>query len=182
MTTDGLAQADAIAARLACEPFDALVSSDLGRAQETARRIAVRKSMPIRLDARFRERAFGQGEGMTYEEVERAWPGAFVRSRDVDPDLAVPGGESRRQFHARVCEAFEAIAAQHAGRSVVVVTHGGVLATFFRHIHAIPLGAAHAIPISNASYNVLRHDGAKWSVETWSDIAHLEAGDSFEEA
>ena len=55
-------------------------------------------------------------------------------------------------------DAFEAIAREHAGQSVVVVTHGGVLATLYRHIHGIPLDVAHPIPIANASYNVLRHD------------------------
>ena len=76
----------------------------------------------------------------------------------------------------------DSIASTHDGRKIVVVTHGGVLATFFRHVHAIPLDAAHPIAIANASYNALNHDGARWSVETWSDNAHLEGGETFEEA
>ena len=119
---------------------------------------------------------------MTYEEVDRAYPGAFARIREVDPDFVIPGGESRRQFHQRVCAAFEAIAASHQGRTLVVVTHGGVLATFFRHVQSIPLEVAHPIAITNASYNVLKHDAARWTVETWSDDAHLEGGETFEEA
>ena len=119
---------------------------------------------------------------MTYEEVDRAYPGAFARVRDVEPDFVIPGGESRRQFHERVRAAFEAIAAGHAGGTVLVVTHGGVLATFYRHIHGIDLGVAHPIAIANASYNVLRHDEAGWAVETWSDSAHLDGAEPFEEA
>ena len=182
LTEEGRAQARSIAGRLAREPFDVLVSSDLGRAAATAEHIAKRCGKPIVLDARLRERHFGVGEGMTYEEVDRAYPGAFARIRNVDPDFVIPGGESRRQFHERVRAAFDSIAQAHAGRTVVVVTHGGALATFFRHVHDIPLDVAHPIAITNASYNVLRHDGSRWSVETWSDSAHLDGGETFEEA
>lgn len=182
LTDEGRAQARSIAERLAREPFDVLVSSDLGRAAATAGHIASRSGKPVVLDARLRERHFGVGEGMTYEEVDRAWPGAFARIRNVDPDFVIPGGESRRQFHERVRAAFDSLARAHAGRTLVVVTHGGVLATFFRHVHDIPLDVAHPIAITNASYNVLKHDGSRWSVETWSDNAHLEGGESFEEA
>ena len=182
LTEEGRAQARSIAQRLAREPFDVLISSDLGRAAATAEHIAARCGNPIVLDARLRERHFGVGEGMTYDEVDRAYPGAFARIRNVDPDFVIPGGESRRQFHDRVRSAFDSIAEAYAGRTVVVVTHGGVLATFFRHVHGIPLDIAHPIAITNASYNVLHHDGSRWSVETWSDSAHLEGGESFEEA
>jgi probable phosphoglycerate mutase len=182
LTTEGEAQARSLAQRLAAEKFDVLISSDLGRAAATAQAIADRCGKPIVLDARLRERHFGAGQGMTYEEVDRAYPGAFARIRNVDPDFVIPGGESRRQFHDRVCGAMDSLATAHAGRTIVVVTHGGVLATFFRHVHAIPLEIAHPIAITNASYNVLRYDAGAWAVETWSDNAHLEGGETFEEA
>jgi probable phosphoglycerate mutase len=182
LTEEGRAQARSIAQRLAREPFDAIVSSDLGRAASTAKAISERTGKPVVLDARLRERHFGVGEGMTYEEVDRAYPGAFARVRNVDPDFVIPGGESRRQFHERVRGAFDSLATAHAGKTIVIVTHGGVLATFFRHVHDIPLDIAHPIAITNASYNMLSFDGGKWSVVTWSDNAHLEGGATFEEA
>lgn len=182
LTEEGIAQAEAIGERLAAERCDALISSDLGRAHETAKRIAARNGREIVLDSRLRERSFGVGEGMSYEEVDRAYPGAFARIRDVDPDFVIPGGESRRQFHERVCAAFEDIARRHAGKTVILVTHGGVLATFYRHVHGIDLGVAHPIAIANASYNVLRHDAGRWAVETWSDSGHLDGAEPFQEA
>ena len=182
LTADGCAQARALAERLSRERFDALISSDLGRASATAQAIADRCAKPIILDARLRERHFGAGQGMTYDEVDRAYPGAFARIRNVDPDFVIPGGESRRQFHDRVVAAMDSLANHHDGRTIVVVTHGGVLATFFRHVHGIPLDVAHPIAITNASYNVLLHEASRWSVATWSDNAHLEGGETFEEA
>jgi len=182
LTEEGRAQARAIAERLSRERFDAIISSDLGRAALTAQAISERCGKPVVLDARLRERHFGVGEGMTYEEVDRAYPGAFARIRNVDPDFVIPGGESRRQFHQRVRGAFDSLAQAHAGKTIVIVTHGGVLATFFRHVHDIPLDIAHPIAITNASYNVLDYDSERWRVVTWSDSAHLEGGGSFEEA
>jgi probable phosphoglycerate mutase len=182
LTENGITQAEALAQRLAGERIDALISSDLGRALDTARRIGRRIGLDVVADARFRERAFGAGEGMTYTEVDAAYPGAFARIREVDPDFAIPGGESRRQFHERVRDAFDDLARRHAGRTVVVVTHGGVLATFFRHVHGIAIHVARAIPIANAAYNVLRHDGGAWTVESWDNADHLPPGERFEEA
>jgi len=182
LTEEGLAQADAIGKRLAREHFDLLIASNLGRARQTAERVAFHTGLAIRFDPRLQERNFGAGEGMTYEEVDRAYPGAFARIPNVDPDFVIPGGESRRQFHARVVSAMDSLARAHDGRTIVVVTHGGVLATFFRHVHGIALDDAHPIAITNASYNVLAHDGSRWSVQTWSDNAHLEGGETFEEA
>ena len=182
LTENGLAQAEAIAGRLATEHVDALVASDLGRAMQTARPIAARLGLDVIPDARFRERAFGAGEGMTYTEVDQVYPGAFARIREVDPDFVIPGGESRRQFHERVRDAFEDLARRHSGRTLVVVTHGGVLATFFRHVHGIAIHLPRAIPITNAAYNVLRHGADGWSVESWDDSGHLPPGERFEEA
>jgi probable phosphoglycerate mutase len=182
LTEEGRAQARSIAERLTREHFDAIISSDLGRAAATAQAISERSGKPVVLDARLRERHFGVGEGMTYDEVDRAYPGAFARIRNVDPDFVIPGGESRRQFHDRVCNAFDSLAAAHAGKTIVIVTHGGVLATFFRHVHDIPLEIAHPIAITNAAYNMLAYEAERWRVVTWSDSAHLDGGESFEEA
>lgn len=182
LTAAGLAQAEAIALRLAAERFDALVSSDLGRARGTAEQIAQRSALPMILDPRLRERHFGVGEGLTYDQLDQRWPGVFSRVRDIDPDLVIPGGESRRQFHDRVRDAFAALVREHGGRRIAVVAHGGVLATLYRLIHGIEVGTPHPIPISNASYNAVSFNGGAWLVEAWDDVAHLPAAVPFVES
>ncbi len=182
LTDSGLAQAEAIARRLAGEPaFDVLVSSDLGRALQTARPIARVIGREIRLDPRLRERHFGRGEGLTYDEVGERFPGAFRSDGAIDPDYAIPGGESRRQFHERVARAFEALAAAHPGARLVVVTHGGVLATLYRHIHGIALAEPHRIAIGNASYNAMSFSAGAWTLHAWAQDDHLSGGAAFEE-
>ena len=181
LTAAGIEQAEAIARRLAGEKFDVLVSSDLGRAAQTAQRIAVRCGLPIVTDARLRERHFGAGEGLTYDEIGVRYADAFSRTRATDPDYAIPGGESRRAFHERVTAAFADLAHEHEGRRVAVVSHGGVLATIYRFIHAIPIATPHKVAITNASYNAFASHQGRWTLEAWDDTAHLPAPDPFEE-
>jgi len=181
LTAAGIEQARAIGKRLAGEHFGRLVASDLGRAMQTAREIAALTRHAVTPDARFRERHFGAGEGITYAEIDTRYPGAFSRVREVDPDFAIPDGESRRQFHERVVQGLEALAHEHRGEALVVVTHGGVLATLYRHVHGIDLSVPHSVPILNASYNALMHDGEAFRIDAWADIDHLPGGSAFEE-
>jgi probable phosphoglycerate mutase len=173
LTAKGREQAEAIGERLAREQFDVLVASDLGRAMDTARAIARRTGHEIIPDARLRERSFGVGEGLTYEEIDKRYPNVFSRVLESDPDFVVPEGETRRQFHERVRDAFLALAQEHPGKRVLVVAHGGILAVLYRHIHEIPIGKPHVVAISNASYNAVAFDGEAWAIEAWDDIDHL---------
>ncbi len=182
LTARGLAQAEAIADRLARERFDALVASDLGRALRTAAAIGSRCGLEVVADTRLRERSFGEGEGLDYEEIDRRWPDVFIRTGATDPDLAIPGGETRRQFHERVRAAFSGLAREHTGRRVAVVSHGGVVAALYRIVHDIPVAHAHRIAISNASYNAVVFDGDAWALEAWDDTAHLPDATPFAES
>jgi 2,3-bisphosphoglycerate-dependent phosphoglycerate mutase len=174
LTAKGLAQAGAIAGRLAGEPFDALVSSDLGRALQTAQRIAAAMNREVVADARFRERSFGCCEGLTYAELHERFPDGFGRHlQDNDPDFRIPEAETRREFYARIARAFEELADEHPDRHVLVVCHGGVLAALFRHVHGIPAGEPQAVDIPNAAYNSVVRGPSGWRIEAWADIAHL---------
>ena len=182
LTALGRRQAQALGKRMAGEPFDVLVSSDLGRAYNTAGCVSARTGHPIVKDVRLRERSFGVAEGLTYGELDHQFPDAFSRVRETDPDFQIPGGESRRQFQDRVKAAFESLAAEHLGKRVVIVCHGGVLAALYRVMHGIAVSAPHPIPIANASFNAVAYDGATWTTETWGDTGHLAAGALLEEA
>jgi len=175
LTDTGLAQAEAIAHRLARERFDRLVASDLGRARRTAEAIARLTGHAVESDPRLRERHFGEGEGLTYEEIDARFPDAFSRTRETDPDYVVPGGESRRQFFERVRGAFEDIASASTERRVAVVCHGGVLAALYRHVNGWAIAEPRAIAIPNAAYNALARGPDGWRVEAWADTAHLDS-------
>lgn len=173
LNSEGLRQAEALAARLASVPFHALYSSDLGRALETARRIAARTGHAVFPDLRLRERGVGILEGLTREEASRRHPEMYAQYTAGGPDFVVPGGESASQRLRHAVECLEELAAHHGGERVVVVTHGGVLSSLFRHSLGIPPGTPRAFAVLNASWNQFDYHEKKFRLVTWGDVNHL---------
>jgi len=137
----GLAQAEALGEYLARERFDLLLSSDLGRALQTASAVAMRTGHEIVVEPRLRERRMGVFQGLTPDEVQARYPDEYARFRSHDPDYVIPEGESVRQLFERSVACFTALATRHAGLTLAAVTHGGVLAMLYRHARAMPLEA-----------------------------------------
>jgi probable phosphoglycerate mutase len=119
----GRGQARELAERLARIEIDALYSSDLRRAYETAEIVAHAKGLEITADPDLREIDIGAWSGLTRAEIEQRFPG-MVRD----------GGETNEAFNARALDTVRRIATAHAGRRVLVITHGGVVRALDRHV------------------------------------------------
>ncbi|MBL8520881.1 MAG: histidine phosphatase family protein [Betaproteobacteria bacterium] len=180
LTDEGIEQAIACGRRLAGESLSAFYCSDMGRAQHTARLIGESLRIAPASRADLRERAYGDGEGLTYAEIDQRFPEAFSKVRSVDEHYAVPGGETKRQFHDRVVTALTDLATAHAGGSVLVVTHGGVLGVVYRWLHDLPVASPHKVAIPNVAINRVAHNGGTWSIRLWGDVSHLGV-ETFEE-
>lgn len=173
LTPNGRAQAQALAARLAVERPDALYSSDLGRACETAAPIAAATGLEPLLDDALRERSYGVFESFTWPEIEQRYPQEFARLQTRNPAYAVPGGESAIAFRERLLAVMAAISERHAGRRVVVVTHGGALGMLYRVASAMPLDAPRDYALPNAALNCFTWRAGRIELESWGDVAHL---------
>ena len=171
---EGLAQAQALGERLAAERFDLLLSSDLGRALETASAIAMRSGHEIVVEPRLRERRMGIFQGLTPAEVQARYPGEYARFNSRDPDYVIPHGESMRQLLERSVACFTELAERHAGLTLATVTHGGVLAMLYRHAMAMPLDTPRDFALHNTGVNRFRHRSGAWQLQSWGDIAHLD--------
>ncbi|PXW95755.1 putative phosphoglycerate mutase [Sphaerotilus hippei] len=170
----GQLQAQRLADRLAGERFDAVVVSDLSRTRATAQPLLDRLGLPARYCAQWREQCFGQFEGHEAPVIIREHPELWAAWARHEADFALPGGgESNLDFHARVFGALRSLALEHAGRHVLVVTHGGVLDMFWRTAHGLPLGGARRCSIPNAGVNRLRWQDERLHVVDWGDEAHL---------
>ncbi|MCX7142209.1 MAG: histidine phosphatase family protein [Proteobacteria bacterium] len=174
LNEEGLAQVKALGARLASERFDLLLSSDLGRALQTAGAIAARTGHEIVVEPRLRERNMGIFQGLTPAEVQSRYPDEYARFKSHDPDYVIPEGESMRQLFERCVACFAELAERHAGMTLAVVTHGGMLAVLYRHVTAMPLAAPRNFPLHNTGVNRLRHRLGAWELQHWGDIDHLE--------
>jgi probable phosphoglycerate mutase len=175
LTERGVAQAKALGRRLAHESFRALYSSDLGRAVGTAKMIAAMTGHEVFTDARLRERHLGVFQGLTAEQLKEKFPEEYRLHRTMGPEYVIPGGESVRQQVERNVECLTAIAKNHTGETIVVVTHGGVLSGFLRHALSIPLEAPRRFEFVNAGLNVFAYENGDWFLQTWGDISHLGA-------
>jgi probable phosphoglycerate mutase len=176
LTVRGEAQAKALAQRLAREQFSAIYSSDLGRAVQTAMAIADITGHEIVTDARLRERHLGIFQGLNAEETTAKYPAERRLLRSIGPDYVIPGGESMRQQVERNVGYLNELAQKHAGDTIVVVTHGGVVSGFFRHTLAIPLDAPRRFEFVNAGINVFFRENGNWMLLTWGDVSHLAPG------
>jgi len=173
LNQEGLAQAEALGERLAAERFDLLLSSDLGRALQTAHAVAMRTGHQVVVEPRLRERRMGIFQGLTPAEVQLRYPEEYARFKSHDPDYVIPEGESLRQLFERSVVCFTALAERHAGLTFATVTHGGVLAMLYRHASGMALDAPRDFPLHNTGVNrFLRRRGA-WQLRSWGDIAHL---------
>jgi broad specificity phosphatase PhoE len=140
LSSAGRRQAAAAAVRISeqsgYEGFDLVVSSDLSRAWETAVILARGLNLAVAPDREAGLREFDAGEwsGHTLTDIERRWPGMVERFTHGAVD-APPGGEGRVAFDKRVAEATARIgtlADRVGARSVLVVTHGGVIGSVAR--------------------------------------------------
>jgi len=169
----GRRQGEAVAEALAGISIDAIYTSPLLRALDTARYIAARHHVSICTDPRLMELDVGAFEGRLRAELESENSPDFVRWLSGDDHFVIPGGESRRQLANRGREALQSIAA-YGHRAAVVVTHGGLLSATLRSI----LNLSQPLPpfsLQNGSITRVAFDSAgKFSLVALNETAHLQ--------
>jgi broad specificity phosphatase PhoE len=134
LTPRGQAQAEALADRLDGYPLAAVYSSDLRRALDTARAVAVRRGLEVVARRDLREVDVGSWSGCSRDELAARHPEQLERWELGSKGWE--GGESYEDMAARIVHAVGEVAALHPGEHVLVVSHGGSV----RALHAHALG------------------------------------------
>ena len=173
LTQRGIDQAKRLARRLATIPPNAIYSSDLGRAIQTAEIIAAECKTIIELEPGLRERNMGIFQGLTLDEICQRFPRERAEYLKLDPEYAVPDGETARERLDRSVRVFTAIAERHSNEVVAVVTHGGILTGFFEFVFDLSHGNGRRFAKSNCAYNAFEYSDGRWRLETWNDTSHL---------
>jgi probable phosphoglycerate mutase len=124
LSDTGRAQAAAAAVKLAAFRPDVLISSDLRRAVDTAAALAALTGLEVAVDARLRERRYGDWQGHSLAEIAARWPNGYARWRAGEP-VDEAGVEENDEFAKRVGEALQDAVEQAPGGTIVVVAHGG---------------------------------------------------------
>ena len=179
----GMRQAALTAAELARSIDMAdMVSSDLVRTRETTTPIAEATGFEPRFDARIRERNFGVWQGKTYEEWRVLDAVGMARYNAGDPDYGPEGGETATQFLARCVSAVSDLVTISKERTLILVTHGGVVSSMVRHAQGLNPQSARTWSVPNASISEWRveyvNDDPVFYVDRIGDVSHLEHADA----
>jgi alpha-ribazole phosphatase len=169
----GIQQARKIAGRLSKEKIDAIYSSDLNRARETAEQIAQPHKLKVIADARWRELSFGDWEGLTYPEIQAKAPEELALWQSNLTQYAPPHGETLAQLAERVLPAFDELRALYAEQTVLIVSHGGPLQILLCHALGVGFQRHWQFSISQTALSILSlyTDGA--ILELFNDTSHL---------
>jgi broad specificity phosphatase PhoE len=173
LTELGERQAAAVGQYLAQEKLDAILSSDLQRARNTARAIASHHNLPVLEDPDLREISMGEWEGLSVAQIQErdsaAWK--FVRS---DPsNNAPPGGENFSQLRDRAARVLRYCQENYTGQTVLWTTHGGLIGTTICHILKLDLSYRRCFRSENTSITEINLGEELPLIERLNDTAHL---------
>ena len=189
LTDRGVLQAKALYERLArtgeLAGTTTLLTSVLPRAIQTAEIIApALGDLPVEQRCELCEIHPGEGDGLTWEEFgARYRPEGLASGNPYTP--MTPDGESWASFFTRVGDALLRAVAVHAGETVVVVCHGGVIEAAFATLGNLPLRRPFDVRIQNTSLTQWSYEPAdadqgnaghrlaRWRLDRFNDAAHL---------
>ena len=154
---------------------DAVYSSDLIRACDTAKPIADKLKLPIFKTEAFREINVGVWQGVKIEDVRKNDSEAYEKYTNNPGVYRFEGGESFYDVIKRASDAICRIAKENGGKTVVVATHGGVIRALRTFWSNIPLERMNEVShVSNASITVISYDEGKVEYLLEAYTGHLE--------
>ncbi len=146
----GIKQAKELAEKLAKESFDVIVTSPLQRARATAEQIReYHKETPFVIVEEFREICVGVYEGMTGKEAQKNYPELWDRNCTRQLDDAPTGGETLRQFDARIAKGLSQLKENYPDQKVLLVCHGFVSRMINRQMKGLSFDEMHVFLLGN---------------------------------
>ena len=177
LNDDGRRQAGLLADRLKGIEFDAVYSSDLSRARETAEIIAERLGLSVVIVPALRELDYGDWEGMPEVELPKRYPQLFAEWRANPADVRTPNGETFGELRDRACSALHRIAEAHSDGNAIVVAHKSANRVILCCLMGIDINHYREIGQGNAALNVIeRRSDGRMVVESANDTSHLSPG------
>lgn len=173
----GVAQARALAQRLARWKIDAVYSSDLTRAMDTIAAAAKAHKLSAQPRAALREKGFGDWEGRTVAEVSEGYPELWKRYHvERELNTPIPGGESWTQVQTRILGVLhEILETNPEDATVVIVGHGAALRPILLDAMQAPLSCLPRISLDNASLSIVEYKAPHGGrLQLLNDVSHLE--------
>jgi broad specificity phosphatase PhoE len=178
ISTEGRWQARQLARRLQRLDLEAIYSSPLRRALETAEIVARPHRHPVRVDADIVEIDLSRWQGRPFEEIATADPVAWETWCRDPSRLALPGIETFESLAERVRRFLNRLRKDHyAGGAVAVVSHDGVIRMAVMEALALSWSHYRSLPLDNTSITTVEVGGPHPHLRRFNDVGHLnEAG------
>lgn len=169
----GRKQAACLGERFADIPLNAVYTSPLQRAYQTAQGVCAQLPLePICCDG-LREIDGGALEDRTNEENIREYPEVMRTFREQPAQFSPPNGESAAQVHDRVMGAIRAIVSREQGKTIAIVSHGFALLCSIGSL-GIPFEQLPPRILANASVSCVQFDAdGGYHIVFWNDQSHL---------
>lgn len=184
LNAQGLGQARALASYLRERPIQALCTSDLSRAFQTASAVGDSLGIAPQVDERWRELNLGIFQGLTMSDIESQYPDELVAWRANYMGYKVPGGESRLEMQGRAYQAWLEISSQPEGPEVAIVSHGGTIKLLLMKLFENDGAMIRNMHIANTSITILEHQphssSSPWRLSEFAITPHL-ISDTLEE-
>ena len=173
LSDSGRAQARRTGELLAGVTLNAVFSSPLRRARETAEAIARHHGLTPHDIPELKEVHVGAWEGLAWEHIERQYPEDYRRFREQPEQHGYVGGETLVDVRERVVPALAGLLERHLGHNIAVVGHSVVNRVFLANVLGLPLAAGRRVSQDNCGLSVVRQRGGKLKIVTLNTLFHL---------
>lgn len=170
LTQKGKDQAQQTAEQLRQIPFDAIFSSDLLRAKHTAQIIKLDRKLEIITTKALRERTFGKYNGKTGEEYKRETQHLFKEYQQLSEKEQRKfkfdeNYESDEELSSRFITFLREIAIAYPNKTMLMITHGGIIRTFLAHCGFAKTRDLKAGSFKNAGFVQIESDGTDFVIK-----------------
>jgi broad specificity phosphatase PhoE len=178
LTPRGIRQSERVAQRLKSTKIQKIYTSDLGRALKTSKTIAKALGQEVHKHSQLREIRLGEWEGLSVDEVNHQYNQGYDRWLISPTNMVIPGAESIIEFHRRVRGFFDELCKLHPSGTILVVTHGGVIASLISHwLKADFDQTLLNLRVDNTGVTVVEKSPARIKIHSLNEVSHLGGDD-----
>jgi phosphoserine phosphatase len=171
----GRAEARALAGAFQEISLEAVFSSPLSRAKETAQALAESHGLSVIAETAFQDIDFGEWHGLPLREVRERYPELYRTWREKPQTVTFPGGESLPQVRDRAWEGLLGVARRHEGQTVFIVTHRVVTKVLICALLGLDISHFWGIKQDTTAVNCFETHQGRFVTSLINDTCHLKA-------
>ncbi len=174
LNRNGILQAKKLAGSLKNNKIEAIFSSGLTRANETAGEIVKYHALEVGVNEDFREMHQGDFEGVEFSEIREKHSDKLSMWREDPENFRIPGGETFGEVQKRAMNGISTIEKKWRGSQVVVVSHNLTIISMLCKFSGTPISRFREFSVNEASKSVIMYENGNYIVRSINDTSHLD--------